>query len=180
MNLTSIAFPKFSAFMLGLTVFYILALLTGSTVLTFKWVYPCMQGKEFYIGLVFGTVASVAPWSSLALKDRNNVFFSGMVLMMQIATAVMALAGVVWLKWPLEMPMYNNAALLFGTMAVLVIAQGIYEKKHPEEKDALFGGNAQRVGAPDAPVEKTGADTAEKTQDSVAGSDGAAPPETGK
>lgn len=142
MNVTSVALPRFSAFMLGMTVCYVLALLTGTTVLTFRWLYPAMQGKMFYMGLVFGIVASCAPWATLALKDRNNVFFTSAVLIMQIAGIVMGVVGVYIMKWPLEMPMINNALLMFAVMAALVSMQGWYEKNHPEEKEALFGGNA--------------------------------------
>ncbi|MBI1214430.1 MAG: hypothetical protein GC185_01265 [Alphaproteobacteria bacterium] len=166
MNVTSAALPRFSSFMLGVTVCYILALFTATAILTFYWISPAMQGDMFYVALVFGAVAAAAPWAAFALKDRQNVFFTALVLFLQIGLAVMAVAGGIVLKWPLQAPMWNNAFLLFGVMVALVVLQGWHEKRHPEEKSALFGAQEQARAEGEA---RLAAERAQEEKDKAAG-----------
>lgn len=120
MQATSRIFPRFSSVMMGVTLCYILAALTATAAVTFAWIVPAMHGKMFVIGLIFGVVAAPAPWAVFALKDRDTVLFTALVLFMQAGMVVMAIVGVVLMRWPVGLLMYKNAALLYCVMGVLV------------------------------------------------------------
>lgn len=122
MRLMEKAKPGFAKFLGLLSLAWLVALMTFYVVLIFRSVSVTLD-REPLLTMVYGLGAAIAPWALMAIKDRDNLFFTGLVWMAQVtALALMFLA--VRLEWK-----FWECVQFFGAvMAIMLMLQSLYEK----------------------------------------------------
>lgn len=141
MHLFHIAKPGFAKFMGFLSIAYFVALFTLYTMLLVLSLDLVLATQGWVAG-VYAVTVSLAPWSFLALKDRDNLFFIGLVWMAEIAAV-----SVVTLLLVHHLPFRDATAIFAAIMTLLLLVQSLLEK--------LFFRKPAQTGpaAPPAPPE---------------------------
>lgn len=120
MKIIAEVYPRASKIMGFLSLLYLVALLSLYAVAVFY----CVTGLPLVPAALFAIAASVAPWAILAIKDRENVFFTGLVLMTAGAGAAL-----VFLAPALGLRSFGGKYLaFFALLGGMVLLQALYEK----------------------------------------------------
>lgn len=105
----------------------IMAILSGGWLITILTAYvmtilhvtePVLSGETLFPALIWSVSASVMPWAILALKDRDNVFFTGLVLMTQLSAIAAFLAAFSW-----ALDYWQTFGLFWVLMVALVLIE---------------------------------------------------------
>lgn len=122
MRLLEKAKPGFAKFLGLVSLGWLVALITFYVVLVFESVAKTLD-HEPALTMAYGLGAAISPWALMAIKDRDNLFFTGLVWMAQLAAlALMFLA--VRLGWK-----FWDCVQFFGAcMAIMLMLQSLYEK----------------------------------------------------
>ncbi len=122
----------------------LLLVLSGVYLITLMAAYA-MVGFLFVVGLpwpiaiAYGVCAGVTPWAILASKDRGNVFFTGLVLMMALSGIFYGLINVQMSNagTPVVDPWYKFFiiwALMMVMAGIQLVCEKIWPPK-PEDKN---------------------------------------------
>jgi len=135
-HLLSQAKPGVARFLNILSVGTLVTVMAGVCVLVLRLVYDVATVQP--IAAVYGVAIALSAWALLALKDRQNLFFTGMLWMTQI-TAIVIAYFMMTLQW--------DAATTFWSfwiaMVALVLLQTAYEamfikpQQPPQEPPAV-------------------------------------------
>lgn len=87
MNLASKSHPRLADFMTLSSVGYIVILLSLYASVSLRFVDSFLIEPTLIPAAIWGVAGGIAPWAIHASNDRDNIFFTGLVMMMQ-ATAV--------------------------------------------------------------------------------------------
>jgi hypothetical protein len=105
---------------------YLTALLSffvaASFYLTSDYFFPGMRIPA----LVWAVTAAVMPWLVFAIRDRGNLFFTGLVLMMEMGAVLVAFLG--------PFSFWQTFWIVAGVMAVLQALQALCEEKIFKDK----------------------------------------------
>ena len=82
--------PLLEKLLTVLSLIYLVSVLCGYTVLCFYF----LAGAPEIPAAIYAVTSSVLPWAIFAAKDRDNVFFTGLVLMMQLSAIVLVTLNV--------------------------------------------------------------------------------------
>ena len=104
-----------------LSVIYLAFVLTGYCLICFRIVYDAVAQNPLPAS-IFGIAIALSPWALLGMKDRENVFFAGLIWMTQI-TAIAVICAIASYGWTL---MYSFW-VFWATLLVLLGAQAGYE-----------------------------------------------------
>lgn len=130
MAITLKTHPKLEKVLTVVSVLYIVTLLSLYTIAAFYF----LVGAPTLPAAIYAVCSAVAPWAIFAAKDRQNIFFTGLVLMMQLSALVL-----VGLNVALRLTDFTQKFLIiWGTMMFCVCIEALYEKimldrKKPEE-----------------------------------------------
>jgi hypothetical protein len=122
MQVVSLAYPRVSKFMALVSTLYMVtafALYCMGTI----YLMTAVMGREPWAAFFFGVAAGIAPFAILAAKDRDNLFFTGLVWMAKICSLVVM--ALVLLK---NIAPWHGFWIFWGLMAAMVGAQALYEK----------------------------------------------------
>lgn len=122
MQVVSLAYPRVSKFMALVSTLYMVtafALYCMGTI----YLMTAVMGREPWAAFFFGVTAGIAPFAILAAKDRDNLFFTGLVWMAKICSLVVM--ALVLLK---NIAPWHGFWIFWGLMAAMVGAQALYEK----------------------------------------------------
>lgn len=122
MHLFHIAKPGFARFMGFTSVVYFVALFTAYTFAMIRSVDYLLATQGWPAG-VYAVAVSLGPWSFLALKDRDNLFFTGLIWMAEISAVT-----VVALLMVHHMSLWDAVALFAAIMTLLLLVQSLLEK----------------------------------------------------
>lgn len=75
-------------------------------------------------GILYGISAGIAPWALFNLKDRSNLFFTGLVLMTELAAIVFTVLNVSY--GPTSF--WGGLASIFGLVLLMLGLQALYER----------------------------------------------------
>ncbi len=134
MQVVSLAYPRLSKFMALFSTLYMVTAFALYCMGTIYLMYAVM-GREPLAAFFFGVAAGVAPFAILAAKDRDNLFFTGLVWMAKLCS--LAVMSLVLLK---NIAPWHGFWIFWCLMAAMVGAQALYEKifmKKPAEVPAV-------------------------------------------
>lgn len=124
MQLMGQAKPVLGKVMAFLSIGYLVLAFTFYIMLLFRMMAdPLGSPVNVIPAMVFGVTAALAPWTVLAAKDRDNLFFTGLVWMAEL-TAVIVMCCAVPFGWKF----WFSAMVFLGIMAGMVLVQALYEK----------------------------------------------------
>jgi hypothetical protein len=134
--------PRVEKAMMVLSVLYLITVLTAYVMLSYHLVGHYVLNRIFLAdgvvwqmlipAMVYGAAAGVAPWLILAAKDRDNVFFTGLVFMAEV-TALVVMAAGVWQEWSF----WHATRIFWLILALLMVIEAAYEKHTaPKNQDA--------------------------------------------
>jgi len=123
MHLMREAKPKLSKVMEVLSVAWLVLAFTFYTMALFRMVAGPLGAGDALPAMVFGVTAAMAPWTVLAAKDRDNLFFTGLVWMAEL-TAISVMCCAVMIGWKF----WFSALVFLGLLTGLVLVQALYEK----------------------------------------------------
>jgi hypothetical protein len=130
MAITMKSHPKLEKVLTVISVLYIVTLLSLYTITAFYF----LVGTPTIPAAIYAVCSAVLPWAIFAAKDRQNIFFTGLVLMMQLSAIVL-----VGLNVALRLTDFTQKFwIIWGTMMFCVCVEALYEKimldrKKPEE-----------------------------------------------
>lgn len=81
--------------------------------------------------LLWGVSGAALPWAVFARGDRDNVFFTGMILMLFLGA--LAAAG---FSARMTLTFWERFGVIAGVMAALAVVQALYEKRTLKKKSA--------------------------------------------
>ncbi|MDE1153143.1 MAG: hypothetical protein PW788_11455 [Micavibrio sp.] len=119
--------------------------MTGTVVLTLRLVYAVALVQP--LAAVFGAAIAIAAWALLGMKDRQNLFFTGMLLMLQITTIGIAY-GMVTQEWDTTMTFWS----FWVAMVAMVLLQTAYEAMFIKPVAAAAPAAQAPASAPEAQV----------------------------
>ncbi len=114
-----------------LSVIYLAFILSGYCLVCFRIVYDAVMKAPLPAG-IFGVAIALSPWALLGMKDRDNVFFTGLIWMTQI-TAIAVMAAMASYGWDLGYSFW----VFWGTLLVMLGAQSGYEAVFMKTKPAM-------------------------------------------
>lgn len=121
MRVVEQVYPRLSKAMGFLSIAYLVTLLS----LYGAGVFYCVAGIPALLpAAVFAVTGSTAPWFILAAKDRENVFFTGLVIMMTL-TAI-ALVGLILTVHVAAF--WGQFFVFWYILGAMVMLQALYEK----------------------------------------------------
>jgi hypothetical protein len=124
MQLMGQAKPLLGKVMAFMSVAYLVLAFTFYIMLLFRMMAgPLGYPADVIPAMVFGVTAALAPWTVLAAKDRENIFFTGLVLMAEL-TAVIVMCCAVPFGWKF----WFSAFVFLGILTGMVLLQALYEK----------------------------------------------------
>lgn len=124
MHLFGQAKPLLSRVMTVLSVGYLVLAFTFYSMLLFRMMAePIATPANFIAAMVYGVAAALAPWTILAVKDRDNLFFIGLVIMAEV-TSIIVMVAAVSLHWGF----WVSAFAFWGILTGLVSLQALYER----------------------------------------------------
>ena len=103
-----------------LSVMYLVSVLSGYTVMCFYFLVGAWEGPA----AVYAVSSSVLPWLIFAAKDRENAFFTGLVIMLQVAAIILVLLNVAVRLDDFERKFW----IIWGVMMTCVGIEALYEK----------------------------------------------------
>lgn len=134
--------PRVETVMMVLSVAYLITVLTAYVMASFHLVGLEVKDKIFMDGapvwqilapaMIFAASAGVLPWLILAAKDRDNVFFTGLVFMTEV-TALVVMAVGIWQQWDL----WRAARIFWLVLALLMAIEAAYEKNSLPKKPVV-------------------------------------------
>ena len=92
MYLVQSARPRLGLVIHALSVGWIVFVMAAYAAIVFQFIAPQIAGATRIAAIVWAVAASVAPWALLARGDRENVMFTGFVLLLQAGCVAAALA----------------------------------------------------------------------------------------
>jgi len=125
MMVTEKKYPYVSRFFAALSFMWFVTLLAGYTTWSFGMVMPYIRGDAEVLvpGVVWGIAAGLTPWALFATRDRETVFFTGLVYMAALVAVVL---------FPLSLVYMLDLFLVFWiywlVLGVMVGLQALYEK----------------------------------------------------
>lgn len=125
MMVTEKKYPYVSRFFAALSFMWFVTLLAGYTTWSFGMVMPYIRGDAEVLvpGVVWGIAAGLTPWALFATRDRETVFFTGLVYMAALVAVVL---------FPLALVYMLDLFLVFWiywlALGVMVGLQALYEK----------------------------------------------------
>ncbi len=114
-----------------LSVIYLALVLSGYSMICFRVVYDAVMQAPLPAG-IFGVAIALAPWALLGMKDRENVFFAGLIWMTEV-TAIAVMAAMASYGWDLGYSFW----VFWATLLVLLGAQAGYEALFMKQKPAV-------------------------------------------
>lgn len=103
-----------------LSLIYLVSVLCGYTVACFYFLAGAPQAPA----AVYAVTSSVLPWAIFASKDRDNVFFTGLVLMMQLSAIVLVALNVA-----LRLDDFTQKFwIIWGVMMFCVSVEALFER----------------------------------------------------
>ncbi len=124
MHLFGQAKPWLGKIMAVLSVGYLVFAFTFYSMLLFRMMAePIGSHTNLIAGMVYGVAAGLAPWTILAVKDRDNLFFTGLVLMAEVTSIIVMVAAVL-----LQMNFWPSAFAFWGILTGFVMLQALYER----------------------------------------------------
>lgn len=123
MQVVSLAYPRVSKFMALVSTLYMVTAFALYCMGTIYLMYS-VRGIESVAAFFFGVSAGIAPFAILAAKDRDNLFFTGLVWMAQICSIVVMTLVLVFIS----IAPWQNFWIFWCLMAAMVGAQALYEK----------------------------------------------------
>lgn len=133
MQVAQTAYPKVSRVCMLLTFAWFVLVLSGYALGVYYIGHGLMQeGAVTMLPMLFWTVAvTILPWTIFATKDRDNILFTGLVLMLLVSSAV-----VVPLLAFGHLAFWAGYWALCGMMAVMLGIQALYEHFFITKKNA--------------------------------------------
>ncbi len=122
MQVVSLAYPRVSKFMALVSTLYMITAFAMYAMGTIYLMYGVME-REPLAAFFFGVAAGVAPFAILAAKDRDNLFFTGLVWMEKLCAVVVMLLALLKGIAP-----WHGFWIFWCLMAAMVGAQALYEK----------------------------------------------------
>jgi hypothetical protein len=115
--------PLIAALMQAMSVCWLIVVMSFWGGMVFDYIAPALKsnGYAHIAALVFGIAGSIAPWAIFAHTDRDNIFFSGLVMMLAVGISVAAFTPYIF---------WTTA----GIMAALTATQAVYEEKFLKKK----------------------------------------------
>jgi hypothetical protein len=131
------------ALMKLLSVLYLITMMSFYEVLMFYF----LTGSPEKPASIYAVAAGVAPWAALARQDRDNLFFTGLILMMQVSAIVLVVFNETFRLKDFDV----KFLIIWSTMVLLVTIQALYEKLVLERK--LARTPAETPAVPEKPAE---------------------------
>ena len=121
MRVVEQVYPRFSKFMGFVSIAYLVTLLSFYG----AGVFYCVADTPAVLpAAIFAVTGSTAPWIILAAKDCENVFFTGLVVMMML-TAI-ALVGLILTVH--VAPFWGQLLVFWYILGAMVMLQALFEK----------------------------------------------------
>lgn len=133
MQVAQTAYPKVARACMMLTFVWFVLVLSGYALGVFYVGHGVMQeGAATMLPMLVWTVAAtILPWAVFATKDRDNILFTGLVLMLLVSSAVVVpLLAFGYLAF------WTGYWALCGMMAVMLGVQALYEHFFITKKNA--------------------------------------------
>lgn len=112
--------PQVEKLLTFLSVVYLVSVLSGYTVMCFYF----LVGAPEIPAALYAVTSSVLPWAIFAAKDRDNVFFTGLVIMLQLSALVL-----VGLNVALRLEDFGDKFwIIWGTMMTCVGIEALFER----------------------------------------------------
>ena len=123
--------PRVAKTLNVLSVIYLAFVLAGYSLICFRVVYDAVMQAPLPAG-IFGISIALAPFALLGMKDRDNIFFTGLVWMTQV-TAIAVMAAMASYGWDLAYSFW----IFWGMLLVMLGAQAAYEAVFMKQKPAM-------------------------------------------
>lgn len=121
MRVVEKVYPRVSKVMGFLSLAYLVTLLSFYA----AGVFYCVKGVPAPLpAAVFAVTGSTAPWFILAAKDRENVFFTGLIIMMMLTA--LALVGLIMTVHVAAF--WGQFFVFWYILGAMVMLQALYEK----------------------------------------------------
>jgi hypothetical protein len=130
MQVVSLAYPRVSKFMALASTLYMVTAFALYCMGPIYLMYS-LRCIESFAAFFFGVSAGGAPFAILAAKDRDNLFFTGLVWMATICSVVVMTLVLVFIS----IAPWQNFWIFWGLMAAMVGAQALYEKIFMKKPD---------------------------------------------
>jgi hypothetical protein len=121
MNMLGKNNPRAERIFQTLSVLYLVSAMAGYETLIY-WTLSGAHPKN--AAIIFALGAGIAPWAAHARQDRENLFYTGLIIMMQVAAIVLDAVNEIFRLKDFEL----KFLIIWGTMLVLVGLQVVYEK----------------------------------------------------
>ncbi len=115
-----------------LSVIYLVSVLSGYTVMCFYF----LVGAPEIPAATYAVSSAVLPWLIFASKDRENAFFTGLVIMMQISALLLVALNVILRLDDFERKFW----IIWGIMMTCVGVEAMVEKISMDLKKRREGG----------------------------------------
>ena len=124
MRIFAVSKPVLAKVMEILSIVYLVTMLTLSVMGCFDLINDVLAIAPALIpAMIYGVTGALTPWLAFAAKDRENVFFTGLVFMTEAVAIFIMVAGAMmaWQYW-------TSVLLFWIILMTLVLLQILYER----------------------------------------------------